>query len=612
MNGCDQYRHLAGYLPNNPSTFPSQNRLLEGTGPLERGRKRPCVEPRTWSQEDGQLSPMSPGSPQSFDVHVSKQRQPQQIKQEKNQAAEGKDNRLQRESSNVSQQSETVGTKRPYPWPEPSPSVFQPRLESSTHARSIGVHSILNPTEGGDSRQVKRPAQDYTNMEILPPPTLSPSPQRRSSSSPLLAPISKSVSVRSAYGTSSVSPPHNPPRRIITPVSPAMRYASGSGSGNNIANGGYSVSVGPEAKVSVSQAPFVPLQELSSAGVYSTPGSGPGIDLCSTTTPRISPQLAIPTPSRSHPPPLQMSRNSTPTLVHSRHPSGGFATNPSSQASSPSTPHSTFSSYAQSSPSIASGLLPPPPGQSSLLESSSQSPFMGMDSLSRTPSRMSASRYGDDHSHPGTPFSAPPDMLAQSHGHPQQQQYGSPMIPLTIDLKSGSRSQAEKRKANSDASRRFRNRKKNEAALEQKINQLNEQLACLTEDRDFYRTERDFYKDALGRHVGTAQMPSRPASPSPSRRYQGSTGSPAAQSEQQATGGEAMSKTVSTGTTSSLASTHILPSPEPLSAAGQHQHQHHPTYPPPQDPWQNDNAANGDYQHAYRDGLRFNTNPRRS
>lgn len=45
----------------------------------------------------------------------------------------------------------------------------------------------------------------------------------------------------------------------------------------------------------------------------------------------------------------------------------------------------------------------------------------------------------------------------------------SEMIPCVLNLKSGSNSQAEKRKANSDASRRFRNRKRNELLMEQTI-----------------------------------------------------------------------------------------------------------------------------------------------
>jgi hypothetical protein len=143
------------------------------------------------------------------------------------------------------------------------------------------------------------------------------------------------------------------------------------------------------------------------------------------------------------------------------------------------------------------------------------------------------------------------------------------MIPVTIDLKSGSRSQAEKRKANSDASRRFRNRRKNQAALEQRVNQRNEQLQFLTEEINFYRNERDFFRDTLIEHIGIAQMPPRP--PSPSRRYDQSTASPSdqpssANSHQQAIGmeGEMTFKCTSAGTSSLLAAGWSLSNPEKL------------------------------------------------
>lgn len=566
---------------------------------------------------------MSSNSPE-YGLHVRKQRQ-QQEQQER--AVNNNENRIQQGPSNESHQCETAGTKRSYPWPEPA--VLPPRLESSTHARSIiGVQSILNPTEGGNSQVDKRLAQDSNNrnsnmtMELLRPPTLPPSPQRRSSSSPLLAPISKSISKPYLQhgGGSSVSPPH-PPRRIITPVSPALRHASVGGN-NNIAGsvGAASNSGAGAGKVTVSQSPFV--QELS-AGVYSTPGHGRGSSGPTATSIeyssalRYSPKLAVSIPGRN-PLPLQTSRHSTPTFhQHSRHLSGGLATNPSSQASSPSTPHSTFSSFAPS-PSITSGILPPL-GQSASLppsvDSTSQSPFMGMDPLSRTPSRMSGSRYGDD-AHSGVVYPGPNDLLSQAGNHIQYG--GSPMIPVTIDLKSGSRSQAEKRKANSDASRRFRNRKKNEAALEQKINQLNEQMQFLAEERDFYRNERDFFRDTLSEHVGIAQMPPRPPSPVPPRRYTQSTASPGdqpspADSHQQAMdmGGEMMSKSISTGTSSSLASAtpRMLPTPasgsDALSYASSAAGQQHP------ESWQSANPSAGSFQHhPYREDVRYMSNMR--
>lgn len=620
LNGLDRYRGLGSYIPNNPSAFPSQTSLLEGNGHLGKGRKRRCVEPRPWLQEEGPLSPMSSGSPESCDLHVHKQRQ-QQDQEEQERVANSNENRVQQGTSNGSHQCETTGTKRPYPWPEPAAP--QPRLESSTHARSIiGVQSILNPTESGNSQVGKRLAQETndrnanSSMELLRPPTFPLSPQHRSSSP--LAHISKPISAIQHSEGLSGSPPH-PPRRIITPVSPALRHASIGGS-HHVGAGSVSAtsnSVTGAGTVAVSQSPFV--QDLS-AGVYSTPGhvrgsSGPtATSIEYSSAARYSPKLAVSIPGRNPPPPY--SRHSTPTFhQHSHHLSSGLATNPSSQASSPSTPHSTFSSFAPS-PSTTSGILPPL-GQSasippSSVDSISQSPYMGMDPLSRTPSRMSGSRYGDDHNS-SVAYPGPTNLLSQAN-----QYGGSPMIPVTIDLKSGSRSQAEKRKANSDASRRFRNRKKNEAALEQRINQLNEQIQFLTESRDFYRNERDVFRSALSENISIAQIPPRPSSPVPSRRCNQSTASPSDQpspvdSHQQAIGmgEELMSKTTSTGTPSSLASTtpRMLPAPasgsDTLSYASPAAGQQHP------ESWQNANPPAGNYQHhPYREDIRYMSNMR--
>lgn len=101
------------------------------------------------------------------------------------------------------------------------------------------------------------------------------------------------------------------------------------------------------------------------------------------------------------------------------------------------------------------------------------------------------------------------------------------LIPCVLDLKSGSSSQAEKRKANSDASRRFRNRKRNEMQLEQRLNaqqdeiqrhietvrRQSEEIRSLVQQRNHYRTERDFFRDQLGRSMSLSQLPPRPPSP---------------------------------------------------------------------------------------------------
>lgn len=103
------------------------------------------------------------------------------------------------------------------------------------------------------------------------------------------------------------------------------------------------------------------------------------------------------------------------------------------------------------------------------------------------------------------------------------------MIPCVLDLKSGSSTQAEKRKANSDASRRFRNRKRNEMQLEQRlsaqqeeiqrqaetIRRQAEEIQFLANQRDYYRSERNFFRETLERLDDSKYPSQRPLSPRP-------------------------------------------------------------------------------------------------
>ncbi|KZZ86718.1 hypothetical protein AAP_06292 [Ascosphaera apis ARSEF 7405] len=85
-------------------------------------------------------------------------------------------------------------------------------------------------------------------------------------------------------------------------------------------------------------------------------------------------------------------------------------------------------------------------------------------------------------------------------------------IPYTIDINSGSMKAAEKRRKNSYASKRFRQRKKaGEAEQMCMFRQQEDKLRQITEERDFYRAERDAFKE-LACKAGVA-IPPRPVSP---------------------------------------------------------------------------------------------------
>lgn len=363
------------------------------------------------------------------------------------------------------------GRPRPASWHPSAP--VEPRLES-TQLPPIAMPSILNPTKG---------TVPDGNREVLGMQPLG-SPRR------LAHPSSSSVHSARRLSLS----PGLRQRPMITPVSPSARFVTAAGSYPG----------------KPSTAHNSPLAHESRPGMYSTPGSPLPMDpiVVPSTTSLAGGGL----------PPVSTSVHSTPTF-HSRQTSGGQTSNPSPRETSPSTPQSVYSQFGRSSPALAgvSGPSQVPP----MLHSS---PYGGTESVARFPTMVENHRYPAESSAAGMPSSKP-------EPHPNTP---GAMIPCVLDMKSGSSSQAEKRKANSDASRRFRNRKRNEVQMEQKITAQQEEMRkqaeilhrhtqeirALFQEREYYRSERDFYREQLGRVVPPSQLPVRPASPGVEKQHQ--------------------------------------------------------------------------------------------
>lgn len=95
------------------------------------------------------------------------------------------------------------------------------------------------------------------------------------------------------------------------------------------------------------------------------------------------------------------------------------------------------------------------------------------------------------------------------------EQLSSPIIspiPCTIDLITGSLEEKNKRKANTEASRRFRNRKREEKQRELHVNAQIESLKYLCA---FYESERNYFRDELHRYIPSSQLAPRPPTPQP-------------------------------------------------------------------------------------------------
>lgn len=153
---------------------------------------------------------------------------------------------------------------------------------------------------------------------------------------------------------------------------------------------------------------------------------------------------------------------------------------PLSHDTSPSTPHSSYSPFQQASPAHV---------------------------LQQTVSLSQASLL---------PF--PHQMVMENpHG----------LIPVTIDMDSGSRKASDKRKKNSTASKRFRQRKKaKEDEKDRILETIQEEVKYLKQAVSFYQSERDYLREYITKLPGV-HIPPRPASP----QYRGPILPPGSESE---------------------------------------------------------------------------------
>lgn len=362
---------------------------------------------------------------------------------------------------------------RPQSWHPYGP--VEPPLELSA-SRPIGVHAILNPMEQAAAEPNASSSREPLRLS-LPGPSSSPRPRQGSSPGPHSArPLAQQP-----------LSPKSHSRPVMNPGSPPPRFiSSGRTSGRS----------------SISHSPLVPQE----------PAFAPRQPISSSPLP-LDTALRSVTALPGTQPPSSTALHSTPN-IHSRRTSTGPGplTRPNSQAASPVTPHSGYNHFGRAPPAVGNISLPP---STTPTPHSTAPPYMTVESMSRG---MSAT-------------AGPHSMTEERGGAASAPSTTTPLgglIPCVLDLKSGSSSQAEKRKANSDASRRFRNRKRNEMQLEQRLNaqqeeiqrhvetvrRQTEEIRSLVQQRNHYRSERDFFRDQLGgRSMSLSQLPQRPPTP---------------------------------------------------------------------------------------------------
>lgn len=450
--------HCPGdFLPSPPSSL-SQFQLHEGRSPLERGKDRPChfqgQLPFGGEQNLMSQRPYASNSPSDETSQPVSQLLTSTSRSAPTQdEVETVDPQVQHGAQG--HPPNRSGSMR---GDEILPELAHTRRPTSSsqnvapqqRSRSLGMQAILNPSTHSPTEPISRQG----SREPLGSPTstaTSPSALIHGTPSPVQPPAQPTRHYH--YETFNMSP--RVERRMLTPKSPAVRAAS-------LGSGRYPPVPGT---INAMQSPF----------------------LQSPPPPRFAegaPRLNVDSASSTVPSRLTQPRRTThaANIFYDQRPPN----NPQSQETSPRTPQSSYSSFSQASPA------PVPPAH---IQQQHQHPAPisnpAMSGSSR--SAIAQSLFGD---RTGDPANVPPWS-----------------IPLVLDTDSGSIKAKIKREKNSSASKRFRQRKKAvEEEQMQTIRRQEEEIRSLTEERDFYLRERNFFRDMYSRTPG-AQIPQRPPSP---------------------------------------------------------------------------------------------------
>jgi hypothetical protein len=166
-----------------------------------------------------------------------------------------------------------------------------------------------------------------------------------------------------------------------------------------------------------------------------------------------------------------------------------------SQSESPSISHSSYSNVSQTSPIFNSGnsFAPPP-----IYQPAYAAPPVGFQYPTAN------AGYGES------------QYLAVSDSYQMtlDTKQGPMIVPVKVDLQQASKIADEKRKRNAGASARFRaRRKKKEKEALHSISAMEKEVRDIAEERDFYISERNYFRDLAMRHLGLGQIPPRPPSP---------------------------------------------------------------------------------------------------
>lgn len=363
----------------------------------------------------------------------------------------------------------------------PYTSQTPPNSDPRPSSRPIGVQNLLNPTASdssstADSQSRRRNADHFdmpsalfaTGARMVPASPFVPSPGQVALPS-LTPPMVNSYPV-----------PFDPTsRRTLTPRSPANHVT---------------LNVAPQGTIDARKSPFGASRELHkilSPEVKSTPEIS------------LGPPLLYTAPAARSPPDRRTSIGSL--QLHSsaerRASVGATSQVHTSQSDSPTTSYSSYSHFSRT-----------PPVSNNPPSSSGYFPTFSTATSSST-----ITQAGYEAKEPFSPVTS--SMGQNSYQMTLDTDQGPIQVP--VDVQAASKVADEKRKRNATASHRFRQRRKEkERETSQNIAKLEHQLRDLVEEREYYRMERDYFRNLAKNGPGQAPVAPRPTSPRLVRQQQ--------------------------------------------------------------------------------------------
>lgn len=345
-------------------------------------------------------------------------------------------------------------------------------------SRPIGVQNLLNPaatsTIDGQSRR--------RNIEQMDQPSITANITPRGPLASTAAPVGAITLPNITPPPINAYPNYMGPRRTLTPISPSG-YPGPAATFNP-----------PAGTIDAKRSPFGASKELNSI-------LGP--EVSTLPDPANGSHSTFVYPNATGPQDRRTSVGSIPlqTPAERRTSLSGSSQIHMPPSNSPTPSFSPFSQFSRTPPVPLSN------------NNGNQPAAAGYFPPAYTPGLAATYSHGENDSKES--YSPRTNSTGQNTYHPMmtlRTEEGPIQVP--VDLQAASKVADEKRKRNATASHRFRQRRKEkERETSQNIAKLEHHVRELTEEREFYRLERDFFRNLAKNNNGPVPIAPRPPSP---------------------------------------------------------------------------------------------------